>query len=68
MRGEGGLGEPSSPRWNEFCRLRTLGIIDIGLAEFQSVDGDVFVVVRPDIDAEVEKAIRAELVGILEEG
>ena len=35
---------------------------------YRGVVGDVFVAVRPDIDAEVEKAIRQELVGILEEG
>ena len=34
---------------------------------YKTIAGDVFTVVRPDIDAGVEKAIRRELVGILEE-
>lgn len=34
---------------------------------YQTVAGDVFTVVRPEIDAETEKAVRVELVGVLEE-
>lgn len=35
---------------------------------YRTITGDVFSVVRPEIDAEMEKAVRRELVGILEEG
>ena len=34
---------------------------------YKTIAGDVFTVVRPDIDAGMEKAVRAELAGILEE-
>ena len=35
---------------------------------YETVADDVFTVVRPEIDRETEKAVRQELVGILEEG
>jgi len=34
---------------------------------YRTVAGDVFTVIRPNIDAEMERAVRHELVGILEE-
>ena len=35
---------------------------------YQTVAGNVFTMIRPDIDAEIEKMMQAELVGMVEEG
>ena len=35
---------------------------------FETVVGDVFSVVRPEMDSEMERELRQELMGILEEG